>query len=186
MSACCKVFQRMGLGVLIAVGGGALNGCATVSPPETVPFVDVERYMGTWYEIASFPTFFNRGLVNTTATYEIIGENKVSVFNRANKGAGGPETSIEGTARVVDRESNAKLSVSFSPIFPRLFAGQYWIVALDDEGYTWAVVTDSRKRTLFILSRTPDMDEALYDEIVEDLSGRDFAVENLNRTPQGV
>lgn len=163
-----------------------MQGCATGTPPETVAFVDVERYTGVWYEIASYPQFFNRGLVNTTAEYQIVDEGELSVLNKANEGPGGEETSISGSAFVVDEESNAKLRVSFSPIFPRLFAGQYWIIGLDTEEYSWAVVSNARKSSLFILSRTPEMDEELFEELVDDLVERGFDRDRLNITPQGV
>lgn len=179
------MFRGLVMAGLIGVAS-LFQGCATGTPPETVSFVDVERYTGLWYEIASYPQFFNRGLVNTTAEYAIVDEGKISVLNKANEGPGGPETSISGFAFVTDKESNAKLRVSFSPIFPRLFAGQYWIIALDTEGYTWAVVSNARKSSLFILSRTPEMDEELFEGLVDDLVERGFDRDRLNITPQGV
>lgn len=126
---------------------------------KTVDYVDVKRYMGTWYEIARFPQRFERGLVGTSANYELLQNGKVRVLNSGFEGhLGGRLRTAKGVAKVVDTKSNAKLKVSF--FWP--FSGDYWILELGIE-YEYAVVGDESRRYLWILSRTPTMDEALYD-----------------------
>ena len=127
-----STFLMMFVAGSIAVLG--LTGCPAYGPaPETVDFVDIERYAGLWHEIASNPVFFNENLVAVTAEYAIIGPGRISVFNQGRQGTpDGPVDSIRGRARVVDTASNAKLAVRFgSGRFSRLVEGEYWIVLLD-------------------------------------------------------
>ncbi|MBN1343299.1 MAG: lipocalin family protein [Phycisphaerae bacterium] len=147
---------------------------------ETVAFVDVQRYMGKWYEIASYPTFFNATCAATTAEYTLRDDGTVRVVNECRIGdPSGRLNRIEGTARVVDEQTNAKLIVSFS-----LFAqGDYWIIDLDED-YQWAVVGDPKRSTLFILSRTPTLDDEIYDGILGRLSEKCYDPEYLRLTIQ--
>lgn len=151
-----------------------------VLPLETVASVDIPSYMGKWYEIASYPTFFNTNCTATTATYTLQEDGTVRVVNECRVGdVTGPVSRIEGTARVVDTETNAKLKVSFS-LFPE---GDYWIIDLDEE-YQWAVVGDPRRSTLFILSRTPTLDDDVYEGILSRLPEKCYDPEDLELTPQ--
>ncbi len=161
------------------------TGCVRYGPPpETVAYVDVERYVGLWHEIASNPVFFNRDLVGVTAEYGDLGDNKVSVLNTGYTGEIAEEnkTTIKGVATVVDVETNSKLKVQFDMPFGFLFRGNYWIVLLDEDAYQYAVVTDNRQFTLFILCRTPDMDEAVYDEIRAALEAKQIDISRLRVT----
>jgi len=145
-------------------------------PPRTVERVDLARYAGTWYEIASFPTRFQRGCTGTTATYGLRDDGRVSVRNRCTRD--GEERGIEGVAWPVDA-SNARLKVRF--FWP--FAGDYWVLALDPD-YRWALVGHPGRDYLWILSRTPRLDDALYDELVAKAQAQGFEVSRLVRTPQ--
>ena len=167
------------------------TGCATTAtarlhlpPLETVPHVDLGRYVGTWYEIASFPQSFQRGCTGTTATYTLREDGDIDVVNRCRKDAlDGEESSSKGRARVVDRATNAKLEVSFF----RPFWGDYWIVDLGAD-YEFAVVGHPSRDYLWILSRKPAMEPAVYDAILSRLRAQGYEVERLNRTlqPQAV
>lgn len=162
-----------------------LAGCPSYGPaPRTVEFVEIERYVGLWHEIASNPVFFNQDLVAVTAEYAITGPGRVSVFNQGRVGSpDGPVDSIRGTARVVDKVTNAKLAVRFgSGLFSRLFEGEYWIVLLDSENYEYAVVTDSRQFTLFVLYREPVMPAGLFDEILGALGSKHVDTSRLEIT----
>ena len=162
-------------------------GCATTTserlrlpPLETVASVDLSRYVGTWYEIASFPQRFQRGCTATTATYSLRDDGMIDVVNRCRKGSvDGPEDSAVGVARVADRGSNAKLEVSFF----RPFWGDYWVVDLGAD-YDYAVVGHPSRDYLWILSRQPAMDSARYDEIVARLRSKGYETERLIRTVQ--
>lgn len=151
--------------------------------PKTVDFVDVEKYTGVWYEISSIPQPFSVGCLCTTAEYQIISSDKISVFNRCilNRPTG-PENTILGEAKVVPNSGNAKLQVNFFGSADNVGA-PYWIVALADD-YSYAVVSDPLKATLWVLSRTPQMDEALYGSIIKDLKSRKFPTARLKKTRQ--
>lgn len=164
----------------------ALPGCQTIpaDAPATVAAVDLEQYVGLWYEIASYPVFFNKDLTGVTAEYTLLEDGKVGVFNRGFKGAlDGPESNIEGAARVVDTTTKSKLAVRFNQFPTNLFEGQYWIVVLDDE-YQYAAVSDPRRSTLFILSRTPQMDDTTYQSILNELVANGFDTDKLKLTVQ--
>lgn len=161
---------------------GLAAGCGILptEPLSTVEFVDVQHYLGTWYEVASYPVFFEEGCHNTKADYSLRDDGRVGVVNTCNDGAfDGPQKRIEGSARIVDTSTNAKLAVTFFPPFE----GDYWIIDLDPE-YRWAVVGDPRRQTLFILSRTPALDAATYEGILSRLPEKGYDPEGLQLTPQ--
>jgi apolipoprotein D and lipocalin family protein len=140
--------------------------------------------MGLWYEIASYPTFFNKGLVGTTAEYTLNADNTVTVVNRAFQGSfDGPATSITGTAWSVDPETNSKLKVRFEGFPQSLFPGDYWIIDLSPD-YQYAIVSDPYRTTLFILSRTPTISEELYNALIARVDEQGFDVERIQKTPQ--
>lgn len=167
----------------------ALAGCAATTterlrlpPLATVPRVELERYLGTWYDIASFPQRFQRGCTATTATYSKRPDGQIDVLNRCRRGSlDGKETSASGRARVVDRATNAKLEVSFF----RPFWGAYWIIDLGRD-YEYAVVGHPSRDYLWILSRRPTLAAAICDGILSRLRAQGYEVDRLERTPQHV
>ncbi len=171
-----------GLAVAVALLSTA---CPRKDPPDTVAYVDLEKYAGLWYEIGSYPQFFNRGLVGTTAEYTLLDDGTVEVFNRGfQDDFDGPESTITGVATVQDAVTNAKLDVRFPSVFGGIFPGPYWIIELDDVDYTYAVVSDPRCSTLFILSRTPTVDQMFLDDLIARLAERGFDPDRINMTPQ--
>jgi apolipoprotein D and lipocalin family protein len=137
--------------------------------------------MGTWYEIASFPQSFQEGCTGTTANYALRDDGEVDVVNRCFLGdLNGEESVAQGRARVVDTMTNAKLEVSFF----RPFWGDYWIIELGDR-YEYAVVGHPGRDYLWILSRTPEMDNELYATIVARLRDQHrYDVNRIQRTTQ--
>jgi len=175
--------QIMLIATVLLVTG--VSGCARYGPePETVPYVDIQRYVGLWHEIASNQVFFNKGLVGVTAEYAVLNENQISVLNSGYKNTidEANKSSITGVATVVDTETNSKLTVQFDMLFGALTKGKYWIVLLDEENYQYAVVTDNRQFTLFVLSRTPEMDKDLYDSILAKLEAKQVDTSRLKVT----
>ncbi len=174
---------KLSLACLLVAAVSLAAGCP--GPPETVEFVDLERYLGRWYQVAGYAFGPSSGQVAITADYSLRDDGDILVFNRGLQGGlDGPEDTIEGIARVVDTESNAKLRVKFPEVLGGLFPGQYWIVDLDSEGYSYAAVTDSLRFTLFILSRTPQIDETVYAGIVERLVAKGFDASRIIRIAQ--
>jgi apolipoprotein D and lipocalin family protein len=147
---------------------------------KTVDHVDVKRYMGTWYEIAKFPQRFQKGLVGVTATYSPLPNGKVRVINSGYKeDFNGKLKTAKGKAWVVDTATNAKLKVSF--FWP--FSGNYWILGLGKD-YEYAVIGEESHNYLWILSRTPQMDKAVYNELLKRVQEKGFDISKLETTPQ--
>ena len=156
-------------------------GCGAFSPPlDVVESVDLTQYAGKWYEIASYPTPFQAGCTGTTAEYTLQDDGTVRVVNTCNTGSlDGPVNRIEGTARVPDPAVSAKLKVSFfAP-----FEADYWIIDLGPN-YEYAVVGTPSRLFLWILSRTPTLDEATYEEVLGRLPAKGYDPSKLVRTVQ--
>jgi apolipoprotein D and lipocalin family protein len=172
---------RLGSLALVSLAALACAGPSdrTAEPPQTVPHVDLDRYAGTWYEIASFPHRFQSGCVATTATYAPRDDGRISVRNRCRAGGlDGDERGVDGVAWPVD-ETHAKLRVRF--FWP--FTGDYWVIALDPD-YRWAVVGHPQREYLWILARTPQIDASLYEALREKARAQGFDVSRLVRTVQ--
>jgi len=159
-------------------------------PPalQAVPELDVDRYMGTWFEIAKFPNYFQRKCAsNTQATYSKRADGGIDVVNSCETHAG-PVDVARGLARP-DRAApsqSSKLQVRFAPAWLSwlpLVWGRYWVVLLDPD-YGFAVVSEPRRKYLWILSRSPHMDTAQYEEIVDKISTMGFDTRRLVRSAQ--
>lgn len=146
---------------------------------QTIPFVDLNKYAGKWYEIASYPQRFQKGCCCTTAEYTLSEKGYVIVENRCNKEGGKKQAYIKGKAFVVKNSGNAKLKVQF--FWP--FKGKYWIIDLADD-YSYAVVSHPNRKYLWILSRTPKMDSKVYDQIISRLKEKGFDLTKLQATVQ--
>jgi len=147
---------------------------------QTVPYVDVKKYMGKWYEIASFPNRFQKDCHCTTAEYTLSENGYVIVENRCNKKSKeGPISYIRGKAFVEPNSGNAKLKVQF--FWP--FKAKYWIIDLADD-YRYAVVSHPNRKYLWILSRTPTMDTVTYEKIISRLKAAGFDLSKLQTTQQ--
>ncbi len=149
-------------------------------PLQVVRHVDVSRYLGKWYEIATIPQRFQKGCVGVTAEYSLRKNGDIRVINTCIQGSlDGEVRAVRGKARVVDKNTNAKLKVTF--FWP--FWGAYWIVGLADD-YTWAVVGHPSRDYLWILSRTPHMDDALYQELLDLVVAKGYDPARLQKTLQ--
>jgi len=160
----------------------ALFGCRSTLPPlEVVADVDLERYTGTWYEIASYPQWFQRGCVATRATYKLRDDGRIDVLNQCrDKTFDGALREARGVAWVVDpNETNAKLEVQF--FWP--FSGDYWIIELDPD-YRYAVIGNPSREYLWILSRTPTLPAEQYAQLLERIESHGYTLDRLQRTPQ--
>lgn len=152
-------------------------------PLVTVENVDLERYQGLWYEIASYPQFFSKSCNCTQAEYYIRSNGSVKVINTCRLGStSGFLNKIIGTALAMPGSNNSKLNVSFFGK-PSAMNSNYWIIELDED-YSYAVVSDPTRSTLFILSRNSAMDPVKYDAIVERMQNLGFNIRKLKKTKQ--
>jgi apolipoprotein D and lipocalin family protein len=153
---------------------------ADLPPPQTVASVDINRYLGTWYEIANFPRFFQRQCVgDTTADYTARKDGNVDVQNRCRKRDGSFDEA-HGVAELVKGSNNAKLEVTFLPPF----SGDYWIIGLDPD-YRWSVVASPNRKSLWILSRTPQLPKTQLDLALKVLNEQGYPLDKLKYTQQG-
>ncbi|KAL9275598.1 Temperature-induced lipocalin-1-like protein [Drosera capensis] len=153
---------------------------------EAVKGIDIPRYMGRWYEIASFQSSFQpKDGINTRATYTLNEDGTIHVLNET--WSGGKRSYIEGTAYKADKDSDeAKLKVKFyvPPFLPVIpVTGDYWVLYLDEE-YHVALVGQPSRKYLWILSRTNELDEAIYDQLVQKAVDVGYDVSKLHKTPQ--
>lgn len=139
----------------------------------TVPELNLERYQGTWYEIARLPNRFEKGLSCISATYTIREDGRVTVENRGVK-AEGTESYIKGVAWVPNTDEPAKLKVRF--FWP--FAGNYWVIFLD-ENYQYALVGEPKRKYLWILSKTKTLDTQTFDKLKLIAKQKGFGVDKL-------
>ncbi|XP_058728340.1 temperature-induced lipocalin-1-like [Vicia villosa] len=154
--------------------------------PEVARGVDLQRYMGRWYEIASFPSFFQPANgVNTRATYTLNNDGTVHVLNET--WTDGKRTSIEGTAYKADPNSDeAKLKVKFTvppflPIIPVL--GNYWILYVDPF-YHYALIGEPTRTNLWILCKENHLNDEIYNQVVHKAVLQGYDVSKLHKTPQ--
>ena len=144
----------------------AVPGAWAASPVVSVPELDISRYAGQWYEIARLPmSFQDKCAGDVTATYTLRDDHHIGVRNACRTGSGDTTVS-EGLARPV-KGHPGRLEVRFAPDWlswlPFVWA-DYWVIDLDP-GYTWAVVGEPGREYLWILSREPEMDRVLFEQI---------------------
>lgn len=153
---------------------------------KTVQSVDLERYAGVWYEIARYPNRFQKKCAGkTTAEYILQEDGDITVINKCREKDGDFDTA-KGEARVVDEKTNAKLEVRFAPKFLSFLPfvwGDYWIIDLG-ENYEYAVVGSPDRKYLWILSREPEMDQTMYQDIRQTVKEKGFEPDQLIKTPQ--
>lgn len=153
---------------------------ATAGANQPVADLDLKRYAGQWHEIAHLPMFFQRQCVDRiTASYTPLADGTIEVRNACRTKDGGTDESV-GAARPVAGSPGA-LKVRFAPEWlswlPLVWA-DYWVVDLDPE-YRWAVVGGPDKKSLWILSRKPSMDRAVFDALKARAAQRGYPVGNL-------
>lgn len=154
-----------------------LFACKTsYQPLETVASVDLQKYCGRWYEIASFPQIFQKGCSCTYAEYTLT-EKGVKVYNNCYQASKNKRKGITGKAFVVKNSGNAKLKVQF--FWP--FKGDYWIIELADD-YSYAAVGAPDREYLWILAREKSMDESTYAALLAKITAKDFDVSRLVKT----
>ena len=160
--------------------------CMAQSQVKSIPEFDVSRYMGTWYEIAKLPNWFQRKCVQgTQARYKVLGPTQIEVNNKCTT-ASGEETQAIGLARPNGSGRPAQLEVRFAPEWTAwlpMVWGAYWVLDLDAD-YQLAAVGDPSKSYLWILSRTPQVSAERYDVVLQRLNVMGFDITKLEKTRQ--
>jgi apolipoprotein D and lipocalin family protein len=169
--------------LILACTGAAAAPAQSV---QTIPALDVTRYMGTWYEIAKYPNYFQRKCVgNTTADYALQPDKTVQVTNRCEIGKG---EAIVATAegRQVGGAASPRLEVRFAPAWlsflPFVWV-DYWVIDLDEQ-YQLAAVSEPKREYLWILSRTPHVEPQAYAALLARLEKQGYSLQQLVSTPQ--
>lgn len=158
-----------------------ITGCSISGQvPTTIQQVDLQKYEGKWFEIAAFPTSFQKNCFCSTAEYTNTDKGYIKVLNACRKGEiNGKISSIAGKAFPVANSGNTKLRVQF--FWP--LRADYWIVGLADD-YSYAMVSGPSRKYLWILGRKPQMDEITYQSILAVLLNNGFDLSRLKRTEQ--
>jgi apolipoprotein D and lipocalin family protein len=163
-----------------------LYTCAQTAPGmkehDTTPVTgfELERYLGTWYEIARFPHRFEKNLVGVTATYSLKKNGKVKVQNAGYKNSlDGKFKTATGKAKFAGDPNTGHLKVSFF----LFFYADYFIIELDKEDYQWAVIGSSSPDYFWILSRNPQMDDSLFQELCDRAIQKGYDLSPLQMVP---
>ena len=169
------------LGISSSILFGCTTGMKQTEPPlQVVPHVELDRYLGTWYEIARFPFRIQEGCVATQATYTLLENGEIGVLNQCRKhGFEGELSTARGKAWVVDKETNARLKVRF--FWP--FSGDYWIIDLGKD-YDYAVVGHPTRNYGWILSRTKNLPEETLKGIISRLEAQGYDFTKFTMTNQ--
>jgi apolipoprotein D and lipocalin family protein len=167
---------------------GSAGGAPTQSQPPltTIASLDVPRYMGTWYEIAKYPNWFQKKCVSDTrADYQLQANGRVQVTNQCRLDTGVMDVAI-GEARQIGPSTSPKLQVRFAPSWLSLLPfvwGDYWAVDLD-EGYQLVAVSEPKREYLWVLSRTPTVATGAFDALMGRLKAKGFDLGRMERTKQ--
>lgn len=147
---------------------------------ESVPCVDVSRFMGDWYEIARYLSFFEKNCVAVRSQCELRKDGKITIINYYKKKKfDAPQETAKSRAWFTDQDTNAKLKVQF--FWP--FYTRHWIIDLDKD-YRYAVIGHPDRDSLWIMSRTPAMDEATYNQILARLDACGYDIGKIEKTLQ--
>ena len=174
------------IGVALALMTTLLVGCGTngkidgAAPLVAVDELDLARYAGRWYEIARYPTSFQRGLVGVTAEYTLQDDGRIHVVNTGHKATlDGPRRSATAKAWRPDPAKAGELNVRF--FWP--FTGSYWVIDLDPD-YQWAMVGERSRNYLWILSRTPELSDETVEALTDSATALGYRTDLLTWTPQ--
>jgi apolipoprotein D and lipocalin family protein len=170
--------------IVAAMMFGVVGVWAEPSKPlDLVPVLDAERYLGRWYEVARYQHSFEKTLVGATAEYALRNDGKISVLNSGfKKTLDGKYTDIKAVAWIPDSTVPGALKVKFFG----LFTADYLVFGLDAENYRWALVGANDRKFLWFLSRTPEVEPALFEKMKEIATAQGYDLSKLYVVPQKV
>lgn len=150
-------------------------------PLQTVPEVDIQKYLGRWYEIARFQHPFEKSIVGATAEYSLRNDGRIQVVNSGfKKSLDGRYTRARAVAWVPDTSRPGALKVRFFG----LFAADYLIFGLDAQDYSWALVGSNTRDYLWFLARTPEISEELFSRMKDIARAQGYDLSGLYKVPQ--
>ena len=166
--------------VLAAAAGSGLTACSSQPPLPTVAKVDLPRFMGPWYVIATIPTFLETDAWNAVETYALAPDGTIATtFTFRQGGFDGPLKTYHPRGFVRDRTTNATWGMQF--VWP--IKAEFLITHLDEQ-YTRTVIGRTARDHVWIMARAPTLPEADYAALVAELRQQGYAVERLRRVPQ--
>lgn len=171
---------------LMVFGARAADPAPAPAPLQTIPRLDVQRYLGTWYEIAKYPNRFQRQCVSDTqARYTLLADGQLAVVNRCRQ-ANGEMAEAVGQARQVGAADSPRLKVRFAPAwlsFLPMVWGDYWVIDLDPD-YQLVAVSEPQREYLWILARRPQVEPAAYQALLGRLQAQGLDTGRLDMSPQ--
>jgi lipocalin len=171
---------RLSLILVVLIAFSCTKTKSQMIDQTTVKELDLNRYLGTWYEIARFPHSFEKGLVGVTANYSLRTDGKIRVINKGYENSLNGKLSVaEGKAKIPDKADPGKLKVSFFWIF----YADYYVLELDAE-YKYVMIGSSSPKYFWILSRTPQMDESTYNMLLDKARTRGYNLDKLEKVQQ--
>ncbi|MGC4079834.1 MAG: lipocalin family protein [Rubrivivax sp.] len=170
--------------LLLAAACATANAQSTDGALRTIEGLDVPRYLGTWYEVARFPNRFQRQCVaDTSAHYTLREDGTLQVRNRCRLADGAMDEAL-GQARQIGGPQSPTLKVRFAPEWlswlPFVW-GDYWIVDLDAD-YSLVAITEPRRAYAWVLSRTPQVEPARYEALMQRLRAQGLDVALFERS----
>lgn len=166
--------------LILFISGISVYACQTTKPIKTVSFVDLERFMGDWYVIANIPTFLEKDAYNAIESYRLMDDGTVATTFQFNKGASdGPLKTYHPRGFIKDETSNAVWGMQF--LWP--FKAEYRIIYLNDD-YSVTVIGRSKRDYVWVMSRSPSIDEQEYASILKLLAAQGYDVSKVQRVPQ--
>lgn len=163
-----------------------LSGCSTTKDPgqKTVEHVDVDRFMGNWFEIARFETPLQSECGAAKITYKRENKSEIEILHACHEKESGKTTHARGIAEIDNTKTNAKWKVSYMPLFKEwhLFSGSLWIVGLDPD-YQYAILGHPTHKHLWIISRKAEISPEKYAELVDLARLQGYRTKELVRVP---
>ena len=158
-----------------------LAGCAAKEGEmKTVDYVDIDRFMGAWYVIGNIPTFVEKDIYNAVETYSLNDDGTIDTVFTFRRGCfDGKEKEYNPKGFVLDKQTNARWGMQF--IWP--VKSDYRIVYLDDE-YTTTIIGRKKRDYVWIMARTPAIDEVEYARLVAMVEELGYDLSSLRRVPQ--
>ena len=175
-----RIRKTLLLAAAVSVLAITVSGCQSMPPIRTAEYVDLDRFMGDWYVIASIPTFIEKNAYNAVESYERDGDDRIATtFSFRKGGFDGKEKVYEPTGFVRDDASNAVWGMQF--LWP--IKAEYRVVYVDDH-YGQTIIGRTARDYVWIMARTPTIPEEDYTRLVALLAEEGYDTTEIRRVPQ--